>query len=125
MPVIFTADGKRWRVKPDSVLVDVDWAAAVEAAHRQGEGFGPLRGLKRLGVRVFGGEVVADDARLRGGRHAPTSTRFAKAVDRPRVEPSLRLRGPRGGSRARPKRPAARPEAAQQVLVALADGLLA
>jgi vancomycin resistance protein YoaR len=91
-PVVFTADGKRWRVKPNAVVVDVDWGAAVQAAQRQGEGFGPLRGLKRLGVRVFGGEVVptsrvyqyAVDAHVR---------RFARAVDRPRVEPSLRLKG--------------------------------
>src|SRR6187401_540999 len=48
VPVVFTADGKRWRVKPDAVVADVDWAAAVEAAREQGEGFGPIRGLKRL-----------------------------------------------------------------------------
>jgi vancomycin resistance protein YoaR len=91
-PVTFTADGKSWRVKPDSVLVDVDWGAAVEAAHRQGEGFGPLRGLKRLGVRVFGGEVVPT---TRVYEAAVTSyvNRFARALDRPRVEPSLRMRG--------------------------------
>ena len=91
-PVTFTAAGKSWRVKPDSVLVDVDWGAAVEAARRQGEGFGPLRGLKRLGVRVFGGEVVPT---TRVYEAAVTSyvNRFARGVDRPRVEPSLRMRG--------------------------------
>jgi hypothetical protein len=57
-PVVFTAEGKRWRVKPDSVVADIDWTAAVAAARRQGEGFGPVRGLKRLGVRVFGGDVA-------------------------------------------------------------------
>ena len=91
-PVTFTAAGKSWRVKPDSGLVDVDWGAAVEAARRQGEGFGPLRGLKRLGVRVFGGEVVPT---TRVYEAAVTSyvNRFARGVDRPRVEPSLRMRG--------------------------------
>src|SRR5438128_7417844 len=58
VPVVFTADGYRWRVRPDAVIVQTDWAAAVEAAHRQGEGFGPFRSLKRLGIRVFGGDVV-------------------------------------------------------------------
>jgi vancomycin resistance protein YoaR len=90
-PVTFTAGGKSWRVKPDSVLVDVDWAAAVEAAHRQGEGFGPVRGLRRLGVRVFGGEVVPT-AKVYGAAVTSYVNRFARALDRPRVEPSLRMR---------------------------------
>ena len=91
-PVTFTAGGKRWRVKPDSVLVDVDWAAAVEAAHRQGEGFGPLRGIKRIGVRVFGGEVVPT-TKVYDAAVTSYVNRFARALDRPRVEPSLRMRG--------------------------------
>jgi vancomycin resistance protein YoaR len=91
-PVVFTAEGRRWRVKPDSVLVDVDWGAAVEAAQKQGEGFGPLRGLKRLGVRVFGGEVVPT-TRVYDAAVRSYANRFAGAIDRPRVEPSLRLKG--------------------------------
>jgi hypothetical protein len=87
-PVVFTAEGRRWRVKPDSVLVDVDWGAAVEAAHQQGEGFGPLRGLKRLGVRVFGGEVV------------PTTRVYDAAVRSYVARPgSSRLCGSRGSTR--------------------------
>jgi hypothetical protein len=121
-PVTFTAGGKRWRVKPDSVLVDVDWAAAVEAAHNQGEGFGPLRGIKRLGVRVFGGEVVPTTKVYEA---AVTSyvNRFARALDRPRVEPSLRMRGLEAeivdgrGGRLLDR------EAAQQVLVRSLTGL--
>ena len=91
-PVVFTAEGKRWRVRPSAVVVDVDWGAAVQAAQRQGEGFGPLRGLKRLGVRVFGGEVVPTS---RVYQFAVTAAvgRFARGVDRPRVEPSLKLTG--------------------------------
>jgi vancomycin resistance protein YoaR len=91
-PVVFTAEGKRWRVKPDSVVADIDWTAAVAAARRQGEGFGPVRGLKRLGVRVFGGDV-APRAKVYQAAIDSYLTRFAKAVDRSRVEPSLRLRG--------------------------------
>ena len=91
-PVVFTAEGRRWQVKPDSVLVDVDWGAAVQAAHQQGEGFGPFRGLKRLGVRVFGGEVVPT-TRVYDAAVRSYVGRFAGALDRPRVEPSLRLKG--------------------------------
>jgi vancomycin resistance protein YoaR len=91
-PVTFTAGGKTWRVRPNSVVAEVDWAAAVEAARRQGEGFGPFRGLKRLGVRVFGGDV-APNVKVYQAALDTYLTRIAKAVDRPRVEPSLRLRG--------------------------------
>src|SRR5439155_3575491 len=58
VPVVFTADGYRWRVRPDAVIAQPDWAATVDAARRQGEGFAPFRGLKRLGIRVFSGDVV-------------------------------------------------------------------
>ena len=91
-PAVFTAEGKTWRVRPRAVVVDVDWGAAVQAAERQGEGFGPLRGLKRLGVRVFGGEV-APTSRVYQSAVTAYISRFARAVDRPRVEPSLRLKG--------------------------------
>ena len=91
-PVVFTADGRRWRVKPAAVVLDTDWAAAVEAARRQGEGFAPLRGLKRLGVRVFGGEVVPR-TRVSEPVLDVYVQRFARALNRSRVEPSLTLEG--------------------------------
>ena len=72
--------------------MDVDWGAAVEAAQRQGEGFGPVRGLKRLGVRVFGGEV-APTSRVYQSAVDAYMGRFARGVDEASVEPSLVLRG--------------------------------
>ena len=92
VPVVFSAGGKHWRVKPNAVILDVDWGAAVEAAQRQGEGFGPLRGLKRLGVRVFGGEVVPTSRFYQSAVDAYMG-RFARGADRASVEPSLTLQG--------------------------------
>jgi vancomycin resistance protein YoaR len=92
VPVTFTSSGKTWDVKPTSLYVETDWAAAVESARRQGEGFGPFRGLRRLGVRVFGADIVprthVSEAAL-----DYTIARFAKELDQPRVEPALKLRG--------------------------------
>jgi vancomycin resistance protein YoaR len=92
VPVRFTSSGKSWEVKPTSLLIETDWAAAVESARRQGEGFGPVRGLRRIGVRVFGADIVprthVSEAAL-----DYTVERFAKQLDRPRAEPALRLRG--------------------------------
>jgi vancomycin resistance protein YoaR len=92
VPVVFTAAGRHWRVRPNRVVLDVDWGAAVEAAQRQGEGFGPFRGLKRLGVRVFGGEV-APTSRVYQSAVDFYMGRFARGVDEASVEPSLVLKG--------------------------------
>ena len=51
IPVTFTTGERSWRVKPAAIIDGTDWAAAVEAAQREGEGFGPVRGLRRLGPR--------------------------------------------------------------------------
>src|SRR5262245_26111117 len=92
VPVVFTAEGKEWSVRPNAVVVDVDWGAAVAAAKNQGEGFGPIRGLRRLGVRVFGGEVVPRSHVYQSAVDAYVA-RFARGVDRASVEPALKLRG--------------------------------
>src|SRR6266540_150787 len=110
VPVVFTADGRQWRARPAAVVLDTDWSAAVEAARRQGEGFAPLRGLKRLGVRVFGGEVLP---RTRVSEPALDAyvRRFSRALDRQRVERALADRAFEGPCRA----PAAhRPSAADR-----------
>jgi vancomycin resistance protein YoaR len=92
VPVVFIADGRHWRVRPAAVVLDTDWSAAVEAARRQGEGFAPLRGLKRLGVRVFGGEVVPRTRVSEPALDAYVQW-FSRALNRQRVEPSLALQG--------------------------------
>ncbi len=92
VPVTFTAGGKSWRVTPDSLGVRVDWAAAVSDARRQGEGFGPLRGFKRLDVRFFGADV-APPTRVFEGALELELARIARDVDQPHREAELRLRG--------------------------------
>ncbi len=56
-PVVFITGNRRWRIAPSKVGLRVDWAAAVKAALRDGDGFGPVRGFRRLGVRFFGADV--------------------------------------------------------------------
>jgi vancomycin resistance protein YoaR len=92
VPVTFVAAGRTWDVKPTSLYIETDWGAAVESAREHGEGFGPFRGLRRLGVRVFGTDIVP---RTHVSEEALeyTINRFARAVDQPRREPALRLRG--------------------------------
>jgi len=57
VPVVFVSGSHRFEITPARLGVKVDWGAAVAAAEDRGGGFGPLRGLRRLEVRLFGAEV--------------------------------------------------------------------
>jgi vancomycin resistance protein YoaR len=92
VPVVFVAGELRWRVKPQQLGVRADWRAAVELARRQGDGFGPFRGFRRIGVRVFGAQV-APPTRVYEAALAFEINRFARAIYRPHRNPQLRLRG--------------------------------
>jgi vancomycin resistance protein YoaR len=65
-PVVFLAGGKRFSIRPNELGVEPDWKAAVAAAQRQGDGFGPIRGFKRLDVQVFGADVTPPTTVLHG-----------------------------------------------------------
>jgi vancomycin resistance protein YoaR len=91
-PAVFTAGPRRWRIRPNEMILAVDWSAAVETARRQGDGFGPVRGLRRLGTRFFGADVTprasVSDAVL---EHRLDS--MAARIDRGQRDASIRLRG--------------------------------
>ena len=80
-PVIFLAGGKRYPIRPIELGVQPDWKAAVDAAERQGDGFGPLRGFKRLDVQFFGADVTPPTTVLHGALSYQLGL-IAKAVDR-------------------------------------------
>jgi vancomycin resistance protein YoaR len=92
VPVEFRAAGRSWKIRPSALGVEVDGGAGVEAARRQGDGFGPFRGLRRIGVRVFGTDI-----------HPPVEVyepaldfvvgKFARETDQRDREAAIRLRG--------------------------------
>ena len=92
VPVVFTAGGKQYPIKATTLSVEADWAAAIESAARQGEGFGPVRGFRRLQARFFGAEIsppvqaysAALDFKLAG---------LSQAIDQSHVEAKLVRRG--------------------------------
>jgi vancomycin resistance protein YoaR len=92
VPVVFFAGRRRWRVTPEQLGVRADWHAAVELARRHGDGFGPFRGFRRIGVRVFGAEF-APPTRVYESAMAFKIDRFARALYRPHRDPQLRLYG--------------------------------
>jgi vancomycin resistance protein YoaR len=92
LPVIFTAGTKRFSLTPRQLGVQVDWATAVANARKQGDGFGFVRGYRRLELEFFPQDLVppirAYDAAL-----TYELERLAKAVNRPHREARLVRRG--------------------------------
>ena len=91
-PVTFTAAGHKWRLKPVSLGVEADWGAAAKLALNQGDGVGPLRGFRRIGVRVFGADVSPPTRVLERALVFELS-RMATAVNRPHNDAAIVLRG--------------------------------
>lgn len=57
-PVTFSAGTATFTFAANQLAVQPDWRGAVTAARRAGDGFGPVRGLRRLHTRFFGAEVL-------------------------------------------------------------------
>ncbi len=57
-PVRFVAGTESYSFAANQLGVQPDWSNAVAAAERAGDGFGPLRGFRRIRARVFGAEVL-------------------------------------------------------------------
>jgi vancomycin resistance protein YoaR len=90
--VVFTAAERRYRIRPEALEVEANWALAAEEAVERGDAPFPVRGLERVWLRLFGAEIeptvdffeAALDERLE---------RIAARVDRPAVDASLVLNG--------------------------------
>src|SRR4029077_17872524 len=58
-PVAFTFGAHRFLISARQLGVKGDWAAAVAAARRHGDGFGFVRGYRRLELKFFPTDVPA------------------------------------------------------------------
>ena len=94
VPVVFAVGRHRWRLRPGNLGVEADWAAAVKLAERHGDGFGPFRGFRRLGVRVFGADV-SPPTRVWERALNYELTRMSRAVGAPHRDAALVLHGRR------------------------------
>ena len=92
MPVSFRAAGKRFRIAPAQLGVQIDWSAAIETARHDGDGLGPLRGFKRLEMRFFGVDVTPPVTDSSPALNLFLS-QIARSVDRPAREPAIVLDG--------------------------------
>jgi len=92
VPVVFTAGDRRFRLSPRQLGVQVDWSAAVTDAQRQGDGFGFVRGYRRLELQFFP-EDLAPPTRAYNAAVNYEVGLLAKAVDRPQRNARLVRRG--------------------------------
>jgi vancomycin resistance protein YoaR len=91
-PVRFTAAGRSFSLTASQLGVQPDWRQAVAVAASEGDGFGPLRGFKRLRARFFGIDV---EPRV-GAYNAAVRYKLgqvADLIDRPGVDAKLVRRG--------------------------------
>ena len=92
VPVVFVAGTRRFEITPARLGVKVDWGAAVAAAEDRGGGFAPLRGLKRLEVRLFGAEV-SPPVRVWDTALEYQLTLIGREVNQPHRDAAVKLRG--------------------------------
>ena len=91
-PVVFEAAEQRWALTPRQLEVRVDWGAAVQEALDVGQGPLPLRGLKRVKVRLFGEDLEPHADYFEGGLQFRVDE-MARRIERPAREAAIVLRG--------------------------------
>jgi vancomycin resistance protein YoaR len=91
-PVEFRVGRQTWRLTPRQLGVRADWGAAVDSVRRQGQGFAPVRGFRRLGIRVFGAEVTPP-TQVYGAALKYVLDRIAREIDTRHREAAVVLRG--------------------------------
>ena len=94
VPVTFTAEGHSWKLRATNLGVEADWPAAVKLAQRDGQGFAPFRGLRRIGVRVFGADVTPP-TRVWKQALAVELARMSRAVGAPHRDAAIVLKARR------------------------------
>jgi vancomycin resistance protein YoaR len=91
-PVTFVAGARTFELTPSQLGVRPDWSAALREASRAGDGFAPLRGLRRIQTRLLGADVEPRvDVYPSAVRY--TVSRIAAAVARHATSARLRLHG--------------------------------
>jgi vancomycin resistance protein YoaR len=91
-PVRFVARGRSFELTASQLGVRPEWNAALRDAAREGDGFAPLRGIRRIQTRLLGADIVPH-VDLYPSALRYTIARIAAAVDQPAASAKLRRRG--------------------------------
>jgi len=92
VPVTFVAGTQRFRLRPDELSVQSNWAQAVAKAQGQGDGMDVIRGFRRLALRIFPAHVTPTVHAYRAAVNYEVGL-IAQKVDRPYRPARLVRRG--------------------------------
>ena len=92
VPVVFTVGERQFPIKATSLGVEADWQSALQSASEAGEGFGPVRGFRRLQTRFFGSDVAPPVQAYEAALQYKLAG-MAREVDRAHVEAKIVRRG--------------------------------
>lgn len=92
VPVVFTAAEHEFPIKATTLSVEADWGPAIAAAGREGEGFAPVRGYRRLHARFFGAEIAPPVAAYEAALDYKLAG-MAEVIDQPHVEAKIVRKG--------------------------------
>ena len=92
VPVAFEAAGHTWWLRPGNLGVQADWHAAAKLALQQGDGLGPFRGLRRIGVRVLGADVSPPTGVTERSLDYELG-RMSRVINAPHRDAAIALRG--------------------------------
>jgi vancomycin resistance protein YoaR len=84
-PVVFAAGEAELGFSASQLGVRADWAGAAAELRRSAGGFGPLRGMRRLGLRLLGKDVAPGVVAYRGAVSYAVD-QLAAQVDHPPIE---------------------------------------
>ncbi len=91
-PLAVHAGNRIFRITPSQLGVEPDWREAISSAAAQSDGLGPLRGLRRLYLRIAGTEL-APSVRVPRASVEKWLGKVAHEVDTAPRNASLELRG--------------------------------
>ena len=91
-PQTFLAGQQEFRFTARQLGVSIDWRATVEQARRHGDGFGAMRGFRRLELR-FASKDVTPTIRSYDTIVASAMKAIAAKVDRPHLPAAISLQG--------------------------------
>jgi vancomycin resistance protein YoaR len=92
VPLPVRVGDRTFRLQPGRLGVRPDWAGGAQSAKERGDGFGPIRGFRRIYMRAFG-TGVTPAAQVDRSRLEAVVARIAGAVDHHHRDAALRLRG--------------------------------
>ena len=90
--VVLTAGHRTFKLRARKIDLQPDWAKAVAVAQSDGDGFGPIRGIRRLKLRFFGTDVAAAATYSQAKLNRLLGA-IARKVDKPHQEAAVVLHG--------------------------------